>query len=804
MQFDGQAAAAATRPRWSVITLFHQRRALARDYLAAWQRERESHSSGSDIEWLFGDSASTDGTRELLLATAAPWAFIETHADNIGFARGNNSLAARARGEILLFLNYDIGFTDGWLDELRRGFEGRSKLGVLGNVQLSVRSRATDHAGIFFTPEGLPYHFRPSATQLGRLDLLPVPAVTGACLAIRRDLFESIGGFHDGYRTSYEDIELCVQARRRGFAIAVATRSVIWHYIGASPGRQDHEAANARIFAERCGPQARSLARFLPPDLPALASPAAPIQTVTGAFATLQVYDDRGAGFDESRSTVHLVRRGRWARVEIPLTPPQDGRPTTLRLRLDPGNEPGRVAFSGLSIKAGRPRTTLAHLPARRLAAEAVVSGSAHRIGDARGLEIESTGSDPQVIVDLSPVAHSLPRDAVIDIWMQFDPHPAPPPASPRANAHGSWRDVLSRRRVLVDLMRLSPGGLNGGVKVLVIELLEAVARRRRFRLKVDVVAHPEVCREIAVLAPSVAAHPVSTADTAEAVALARTAHVLYAPLGFSTVSRPDLPQVSLIVDLLHRDIDGALPEFEIAAREKWLVETLCRSDVLQCNSRFVVDRLQHHYGRTAAELLVIYNAVGISASSATPARPASPPYFLYPANDWPHKNHDRLLAAYALYRARSRAPWDLKLSGHFADPDRMNHLIARCGVGAATIVLGHLPAAEFARVFAQASALVFPSRYEGFGIPVLEAFRLGVPVICSHAASIPEVGADACGYFDPAEVDSIAAAMKRIEEDTAWREGLVASGRTRAQAFDLAQEADKLADALLTLGRRR
>ncbi|MBE2213413.1 MAG: glycosyltransferase [Opitutaceae bacterium] len=795
-------SAAAEAPKVSVITLFHQRRALARDYLEAWERERASIAR--DAEWLFGDSASTDGTRELLVDRAARWAHVETYENNIGFARGNNALASRARGEILLFLNYDIGFTPGWLAALLRSFEGRPGLGIVGNVQLSVRSRQPDHAGIFFTADGSPFHYRPGLDQLARIDLFPVPAVTGACLAIRRDLFTALGGFHEGYRTSYEDIELCVQARRRGAEIAVATRSVIWHYIGASPGRQNHEETNAGLFRDRCGAAACELAQYAPPNLASVPHAVAADRPTpaTDEAETIQIYLDAGHGFTEAGSEVHLVRRGRWNRIEIALPRVNGG--SAHQIRLDPGNQPGRVRLGGAAVKVGPTRATVAVWRSRDLAAVAQVSGSARRVEDPRGLSLESTGDDPQIIFPIAGPLRDAPAEATLAIWLWLERRPgAAVVSSARRRPAPSWRDVFARRRILADLTRLSPGGLNGGVKVFVFELLEAVARRRRFRLSVQALASPEVCREIATAAPAVIARPVSAVDAPEAAALAAHAHVLYAPLGFSPLSRPDLPQVSLLVDFLHRDIPGALPAAEVAAREKWMVETLSRSRVVQCNSRFVVDRLHHHYGHPAADLLVVYNAVGQSMSPLREPHSAAAPYFLYPANDWPHKNHERLIEAYARYREGSAAPWHLRLSGHFAEPDRIHRAIAERGLADCVHILGHLPGAEFSRVFAAAGGLVFPSRYEGFGIPVLEAFRLGVPVICSRAASLPEVGGDACGYFDPDATEALVEAMHRLAMDTAWRTTLVAAGRARARAFDLAIEADKLADTFLALASK-
>lgn len=785
--------------RVSVITVFHQGRHVARDYVRAW--ERAQTAGGAPPELLFGDNASTDGTRGLLRNTNLAGMRLVEFAENLGFARANNRLAALATGEILLFLNFDVAFCRSWLDHLVQAFDGRPRLGIVGNVQLSVRSREVDHAGIFFDASGTPYHFRPRLENLAPLDLLPVPAVTGACLAVRRDLFESIGGFHEGYLNSYEDTELCVRARERGAEVAVATRSRIWHYISTSPGRGDREEANARLFRARCGEQARSLARFTPPELPT-PRPGLAVEPISPATDTLQVYFDRGSGFAEEGSAVHLFELGRWNRIEIPL--PVDASVAALTLRLDPGRNPGQMRLGGLSLKSAPSRATLSRLDSDRFRRCAAVQGTARIDERKTGFGVVSTGDDPQVVIPLRHLATTAPRGSVLDLWLFAE---APPSTSPPRSAAPRPRGFFQRwrrKRIAVDLTRLSPGGVNGGVKVLVFELLEAIARRHALRLSVTVLATEAVCREIRERRSRLRTESVDTSDSQSEPHALADADLLYAPLGYSRFSRPDVPQVSLMVDFLHRDIEGALPENEVAARERWMVETIARSTVLQCNSRFVEQQLRLHYGHIAADTRIIYNAVGLKPPRNRAAAPAAPPYFLYPANDWPHKNHENLLHAYAIYRAAVPAPWALKLTGHFADPERIATTIKRLRIDGQVDVMGHLPVARFADVFASAGALVFPSRYEGFGIPVLEAFRLGVPVVCSRAASLPEVGGDACGYFDPDDPNSIADALRRVSEDSAWRRALVAAGSRRAGAFSLPGEADKLAEVFLELAARR
>ncbi len=753
-------------------------------------------SLGFPIELLFGDNASTDGTRELLVRRSTSASRLELFDKNHGFAAACNALARHASGDILVFLNYDIAFTGDWLEALIKPFVGRPHLGVVGNVQVAVRTQTVDHAGVFFGPNGASYHFRPHLAALARLDLLPVPAVTGACLAVRRSVFDAVGGFHEGYSNSYEDIEFCVRARELGHEIACATRSRIWHHIGASPGRQARESVNAVLFQERCGPAARRLSRFVPPDLDGgLAhpdgTPAAPTSDV------IQVYYDNGTGFTEAASVVHTFLRGRWNRLEVALA--LGGESPAPIIRIDPGRSPGRIDLGGLALKLGPRRTSLGFLRGHELKDRVKILGTARPLETPRGLSLESTGEDPQILLRPGDCFPSIPEGSVLELWMiardWTDPD-APTESAPSGQTRPQQR--ARGTRVLVDLLRLSAGGVNGGIKVLITELLRSVSERHRDTLSIRVLVRPEVADELERPGEALVFVRSENSATAAARREATEADVLYAPLGSSALSRAGLPQVTLLVDFLHRDIVGALPDSEVAAREKFYAEALACSDVLQCMSHFVVDRLRAHYGHPRARTIVIYPGVGAlgHTPAATIAR-SGPPYFLFPANDWPHKNHERLLEAFAVYRDRQTNGWNLKLSGHFASQKRLHAAIERLGLQGRVEILGHLDDTEYPHVFSGASGLVFASRYEGFGIPLLEAFRAGVPVICSRIASLPEIGGEACGYFDPDDAESIAESMIRLSTDREWRKRLSIDGRARARSFDLAREADKLAHAL-------
>ncbi len=98
--------------------------------------------------------------------------------------------------------------------------------------------------------------------------------------------------------------------------------------------------------------------------------------------------------------------------------------------------------------------------------------------------------------------------------------------------------------------------------------------------------------------------------------------------------------------------------------------------------------------------------------------------------------------------------------------------------------ILGYVPQEDLPALYANASMFVFPSRYEGFGLPVLEAMNMGTPVITAHASSLPEVCGDAALFADPESDEDVAEKISSLLSDPKLREQCVTRGRIRAQDF--------------------
>ncbi len=165
----------------------------------------------------------------------------------------------------------------------------------------------------------------------------------------------------------------------------------------------------------------------------------------------------------------------------------------------------------------------------------------------------------------------------------------------------------------------------------------------------------------------------------------------------------------------------------------------------------------------------------------------AREPFLLYPARAWPHKNHARLLEAFALVRDdRPELRLVLTGAGHEALAAPRGRRAARTGLRGELIAL-----------YRTAAALVFPSLYEGFGLPPLEAMACGCPVAASNRGALPEVCGDAAVLFDPEDVEAIAAgiiaSLERADE-------LARAGLARAAGFTW-EAAARAHDSVYALG---
>ena len=222
------------------------------------------------------------------------------------------------------------------------------------------------------------------------------------------------------------------------------------------------------------------------------------------------------------------------------------------------------------------------------------------------------------------------------------------------------------------------------------------------------------------------------------------------------------------------------------------------RAAAIICVSAFTADELIRLTGVDRRKVNVIHQGVDERWFSARgPERPWPNPYFVYLGNVKPHKNLVRLVRAFGA--VAPELPHDLVIVGRregFISGAPEVATEAR-RLGGRIHFAGELSDEAVKRFVGHADALVFPSLYEGFGLPALEGMAAGTPVIASTAASIPEVSGSAAHYFDPEDEVALAHAMRRIATDRSLREELVAAGMEHARGFTWERCAEATSEVL-------
>jgi len=160
--------------------------------------------------------------------------------------------------------------------------------------------------------------------------------------------------------------------------------------------------------------------------------------------------------------------------------------------------------------------------------------------------------------------------------------------------------------------------------------------------------------------------------------------------------------------------------------------------------------------------------------------------FLLFAGNIKPHKNLERLIAAFGLLKRKPELE-DLKLFIIGEDVTRYGSLrrtVESVGVRQDVRFFGFVPDRTLAGLYRLASVFTFPSLYEGFGMPTLEAMACGTPVVTSRISSLPEVVGDAAVLVDPYSVEDIARGIESVLADEELAAGLVSRGHTRVQSF--------------------
>ena len=267
---------------------------------------------------------------------------------------------------------------------------------------------------------------------------------------------------------------------------------------------------------------------------------------------------------------------------------------------------------------------------------------------------------------------------------------------------------------------------------------------------------------------------------------------VLFNP-GFTAPVLAPCPSVTVFHDLQHKRHPEYFRWFDLPFWKLLLWASAHRSRRLIAVSEATREDLVRMYRLPPGRISVVLH--GVEPEFFTLDRGQTEPFVLCVSTLHPHKNLERLIRAYA----RPKREWRLIIAGmrgFFAD--FLIKLIAELGLEDSVKLTGWIPREELLQLYAGARAFVYPSTFEGFGMPVLEAMAAGIPVACSDIPPLREVAGEAALFFDPLNDDAIATALDRIVSDAELRARLETAGPERARAFTWERAARETLVALL------
>jgi glycosyltransferase involved in cell wall biosynthesis len=332
--------------------------------------------------------------------------------------------------------------------------------------------------------------------------------------------------------------------------------------------------------------------------------------------------------------------------------------------------------------------------------------------------------------------------------------------------------------------------GAAGGVEQATYELVDAIARVDR-RNAYRILAPRSACWEWN-LPPGFRAtrHAADEGATPPSLAF----DLVHSTAGYIHPDLQERPGILTINDLQHLHYPEFFGREDWQNRERLYRDSAARARHIICISEHTRHDVHERYGVPLEKMTAIWIIPSrtvwdeIEAPRRTAlleAMGVHGPFLFYPAHDWPHKNHARLMEAMA--RAAPHLPHDMKLvlTGRpFGPGHPAAALMQQPALRGRVAHLGFRSPLEVRALFQQCEALVFPSLFEGFGMPVAEAMIAGRPVACSNATSLPEIAADAALFFDPTDVDDLAARMVEVATRADVRASLQAAALRRRHVF--------------------
>lgn len=329
--------------------------------------------------------------------------------------------------------------------------------------------------------------------------------------------------------------------------------------------------------------------------------------------------------------------------------------------------------------------------------------------------------------------------------------------------------------RIAVDLVPVRPDGSAGGVTGVAIELLKALLKRENVEL---VLLCADWNREylFIVFGKSVEYNLVATENKNTGkwkyvkkifskFGMEKTkkysADILFCPFSAVNYKQEGIPTVCTINDIQHEFYPQFFAPEEHKHRRRFYKNVVNNAERVICISNYTRDSFCQHYGYAREKAITVYIAIQErfgkeDKNILKKLNVIKGEYIVFPANFWEHKNHKLLLVAFAMY-AQSHEKGKLVLTGNvMKQEDYYNQMLNAMNLEERVIITGYLNEEELYAVLKNAKGLIYPSLFEGFGIPLVEAMQMNKLIASSNLTSLPEVGCKSIFYFNPKKPDEI------------------------------------------------
>ncbi|MGB1249182.1 MAG: glycosyltransferase family 4 protein [Candidatus Promineifilaceae bacterium] len=241
--------------------------------------------------------------------------------------------------------------------------------------------------------------------------------------------------------------------------------------------------------------------------------------------------------------------------------------------------------------------------------------------------------------------------------------------------------------------------------------------------------------------------------------------------------------KVVTIQDVFALSIPGYSSRLDALIYRRWLPMVLRRVDHVVTSSEHSRCEIVRWMGVSAENITPIPLGIHPQFAPKSP-NPSTPPYILFVGNLTERKNLRRALEAFALIAPRFPALRFCLVGPRTWRQTPIETVVTRLGIENRVDLLGSVPNEQLPQLYSDAQLLLFPSLYEGFGLPVIEAMACGTPVITSNVSSLPEVAGEAAVQVDPTNVAEIAQAVQQVLESADYRQMLIARGLKRSIQF--------------------